>query len=262
MSSLTAAQRRQVLFERNVMFFGCVLHVATQVSHLRCPWSERWQRLLSIPVSAVPTGTAAVAPAFYVRHREIILVAFKLIYWSFPLLRKPAGIQRVLDAPATPGPLGFPLDVLKMLWGTRMFAQVYASLSMPQALAPYFVCQVFSATMLRLNRSLCGTRLLQDPLTRRRLRLFNYLSAQALLPPGSMRWGGEAPDADAGAQCSFFLTLLVVLVGVVLPTVALGLSRSGLNHKSRAVVWFLGLQLSWAVALAVTSEVRNPFFFL
>ncbi len=198
------------------------------------------------------------------RHREILYIGFKVIYWSFPLLRKAKGIQRVLDAPATPGPLGFLLDILKMLWGTRMFAQIYMSLSMPQSLAPYFVCQVFSAAMLRLNRSLCGTRLMLDPLTQRRLRVFNYLSAQGLLPPGSMRWhsdGDGKDDISAGADCSFFLTLLLVGVGVALPTVSLGLSRSSLNHKSRAVVWFLAMQLSWAVALAVTAEVQNPFFF-
>jgi hypothetical protein len=62
---LTSAERRRVAFERNVLAFGFILHLATQVSHLRCPWSERWQRLLSLPVSAIPPLTATISPALY-----------------------------------------------------------------------------------------------------------------------------------------------------------------------------------------------------
>jgi hypothetical protein len=41
----------------------------------------------------------------------------RFVFFLFPLLRKPRGIQRVLETKATESLPGFILDVLKMGWG-------------------------------------------------------------------------------------------------------------------------------------------------
>lgn len=117
LAPLTSQEQRLVSFEARVGMMVFVLHFITQVAHLSCPWHERWQRLLSLPVAVAPGACALLAPRWYIRHRWVVLVAFKVAFFAFPLLRQARGIQRVLDAPATPGPLGFVIDTIKIAWG-------------------------------------------------------------------------------------------------------------------------------------------------
>lgn len=94
-----------------------MLHFLVQLAHVSCPWHEKWQRLLSLPVAAMVFIFPAMAPELYLRHRDLFLLCFKVSFFSFPLLRKPKGIQRVLNAAATPGLRGFIVDLVKMAWG-------------------------------------------------------------------------------------------------------------------------------------------------
>ena len=96
---------------------GALLHTATQLAHMGCPWPERWQRLLSILVPNALWVLPLCAPRFFLRRRHWVVGLFTLVFYSFPLLRQPKGIQRAMDASATPGPAGFLLDILKMIWG-------------------------------------------------------------------------------------------------------------------------------------------------
>ena len=257
LARLTPEQRRRLPFEQRAMLIGLTLHIATQLSHLSCPWRERWQRIVSIPVTATPYLWSLIHPTSYFHWRELLFIIFRVVFFSFPLLRKAKGIQRVLDAPATPGGLaGFLIDVIKILWGTRMIAHVWLCISMTQSLPLYFIGNVFGVCMLRLNDSLCSSRLLQDPLTKRRLRLFNFITTDLLLPPGSFRG-----DVAVNGDCSFFLTLLLVAVGVAVPCTILGISsnRTGaMPTKAKCMIWLATMQLSWAFALAITSEVLQP----
>lgn len=125
---LTENERRTAAFERDVSMVGIVLHTFTQIKHIYCPWPELWQRLLSIVVCTSSVLVPALWPSIYIKHREFFVFAFKVVFYSFPLLHKPRGIQRALNAPATPGPWGMPLDLLKMAWGTKLTIFSYFSL--------------------------------------------------------------------------------------------------------------------------------------
>lgn len=114
---LNPIENRTVLFERNVAFAGFLLHSLTQLAHIWCPWPECRQRLFSIFFTAFVFLFPALMPRQYLQHRNTFLICFKLVYFSFPLLRKPRGIQRVLDSPATAGLSGFFLDLIKTAWG-------------------------------------------------------------------------------------------------------------------------------------------------
>lgn len=115
--SMSADAAQVVAFDIKMSFGGFLLHFLVQLAHISCPWSERWQRLLSLPVSAMQFLIPALAPAFYIKHRDMNLFATKMAFFSFPLLRKARGIQRALDTPATQGIFGFLVDLTKMAWG-------------------------------------------------------------------------------------------------------------------------------------------------
>jgi hypothetical protein len=238
------------------MLAGFLLHLFTQISHLSCPWNERWQRLLSLPVSGLPFMWSALHPTSYLTYREPLLTSVKLVWFAFPLLRKARGIQRVLDQDATPGFFGFGLDVLKIMWGTRLFAHIWMSFTMIQSLPLYALGQVYGAVMLRMNDSLCHTRVLQDPLTRRRLSVFNMLSTDVLLPHSSaaLMSGWVGKDGD----CAFFLTVLVATLGVSLPIAVLALSKMRLGMKEIMVAFLMCLQVTWVVAVVGTSYSMGP----
>lgn len=62
----------------------------TQVKEIpTAPWEEAWQRWLSIFVAAALFFLPALTPRLYLRRRTAIITACKLIFYSFPLLRKP-----------------------------------------------------------------------------------------------------------------------------------------------------------------------------
>ena len=109
-----------MIFERNVAFVGFMLHTLTQMAHISCPWVEMRQRLASIIFTAMIFLFPALQPKLYLKHRDTFLTCFKIGFFSFPLLRRKRGIQRVLDSPATPGMFGFLLDLIKVAWGTLL----------------------------------------------------------------------------------------------------------------------------------------------
>lgn len=251
----TSRELHRAAFESRIFLMGFLLHVFTQIHYLSCPWNERWQRLLSIPVSGAPLVFAALYPHTYVMYREAIMVVFKLIWYAFPLLRKAKGIQQVMEAPATAGSFGIFFDLLKIIWGTRMFAMAWMTVSIPHATIPYFITQVYSAYMLRSNDSLCKTQLMQDSLTQQRLSLFNVLTTTALLPNGSYYTAWLHRE---GADCSFFLTIMLVSLGVWLPITSVVLARRTKKptRRDQLIAWIVTAQLTWAFALALTAYVN------
>jgi len=246
---LTENQRRRVEFEVKVALWGFTFHTATQLMHISCPWHERWQRLLSIPVCSFVWALPLTAPHFYLRHRTFFLVIFKMIFFSFPLLRKARGIQRVLDAPATPGVWGFLIDIIKMGWGSRLLAVVLSGLGQPLPLVWQLIAQVYSVAMILGNGSLCSSRLMSDPLTVKRVRAFSMISLEAFLPSFCM---GKL--VSAGSECSFIFTLLHIIFGVLAPTLPSIKEREWLNmrYSGRLAVWWCGMSVTWAAAVMAT----------
>ena len=114
---LTRNESRTVAFERDVAFGGFMLHTLVQIAHLSCPWHEKWQRLFSIVYCSLGFLVPAFFPKLYIRYRESLIFCFKIGFYSFPLLRKRKGLQRVLDSAATPGQFGLIVDLVKMAWG-------------------------------------------------------------------------------------------------------------------------------------------------
>ena len=263
---LSAAERRVVSFEKRVGFLCFSLHVLTQITHLSCPWNERWQRLVSIPVAGLPSLCLFLSPPLYMKWRTPLLLGNKLIFFAFPLLRQPRGIQRVLDAPATPGAVGFFVDTLKIAWGSRIIAVLVSGLSTRLDVLPHVLIQIYSLLMVRNNSSLCSAPLMTDPLTLERMRAFNTASCGSLLPPlGVLGAGWALPQRG---DCSLFLTLLHVVIGVLAPTAVVVLAaddsgrRDGARWFSvagrqgtasqRLLMWWLLLGVAWAAALLAT----------
>lgn len=71
------------------------MHGATQLVSLLAwsslPGSERFQRLLSVAACAAMLLLSTLCCAWYDRWRKQILVVFRIIFFAFPLLRKPRG---------------------------------------------------------------------------------------------------------------------------------------------------------------------------
>lgn len=65
--------------------------LASLLSWSALPPSERFQRLLSIAYCAALVAVPLLAPATYLRWRQPFLILYRLGYFLFPLLRKPAG---------------------------------------------------------------------------------------------------------------------------------------------------------------------------
>lgn len=269
-SGLTTAQQRLLAFDTRIGFLCFLLHTTTQFSHLGCPWEERWQRLLSIPVSGAPWFLTLLAPSFYLRWRMQVYSWYKVAFFAFPLLRKPRGIQRVLDGDPSPGPLGFLLDVLKIAWGSRLFAVLQSGLATRMPIALHVPLQLYSVLMVRNNASLCKAPLTTAPAVVERMRTVNAVACGMLVPPlGQVcsRWLSEH-----NRDCSFFVTQLHLLVGVVMTTLPLlsagweeeepqaeggedaetGWLDSGkwkaASGMQQVYSWWLCLQVVWGVA--------------
>lgn len=230
-----------------------MLHFLVQIAHIACPPHEQIQRILSLPVTALVFVFPALAPELYLRHRNPFLLWFKVTFFSFPLLRKPKGIQRVLNAAATPGLRGFIVDLVKMAWGSRLFAAVSVGLGLPTSLIPQILGQVYAIAMIRGNASLCSTQLITDPLTITRLRVFINLTSQMLLPVSNIQ-----ELLPPGTECSFIFTLLHLLFGIVVPSIPVILSKGTLcgparQGPSKGVIWWIGLSITWAVAVLFTA---------
>lgn len=79
------------------------------------------------------------------RHRS-------LVFFAFPLLRKPRGIQKVLDDDPQPGLLGLLRDMLKVAWGSRHVAAFMAVILNPLQmlpLVPHLALQFYTVAMVR-----------------------------------------------------------------------------------------------------------------
>lgn len=193
-------------------------------------------------------------PNLYLKHRNTFLICFKVGYFSFPLLRKPRGIQRVLDSPATSGLGGFFLDLIKAAWGSRLFVASLTGIFLPLSLVSQIATQAFAIAMIRGNKSLCATQLMIDPLTTSRLHIFITLFSTILLLPSHESEVLLPP----GKECSFIFTLLHLTFGIIIPSAPLALQKlnnvlpgGGGSHKI-AICWIV-FCLTWALALLITS---------
>lgn len=253
-TSSTAAQ--VVAFETKISFGMFLLHTLVQLAHISCPWSERWQRLLSIPCSALQFLIPAMAPSFYIKHRDMSLLATKLMFFSFPLLRKARGIQRALEAPAMPGTLGFVVDLAKMAWGSRLLAVCFSGILMPQSLLFQFLVQLYATTMVLGNSSLCTTKLMTDPLTLKRVSAFTTLSLNAFVP----FTGVDFDDiVGPGEECRLLFNFMHIFFGILVPMLVVAVEkRARERQKSGKLlrVW-IALSVAWASALMLTVIHRH-----
>ena len=95
----TVATRAQAAWEcgfyKKLALFGCLMHGATQIASLLAwsslPFSERFQRLLSIAHRAAAVMVPALAPVFYMRWRPQFVMVYRVTFFAFPLLRRPRG---------------------------------------------------------------------------------------------------------------------------------------------------------------------------
>ena len=254
--SVTVEQQRAVLFEVRVGLLGLFLHITTQISHIHCPWPEKFQRILSIVVLSSIIFIPLRSPSIYLKHKEALFLVWKIAFYSFPLLRQAKGIQRALDVAATPGGVGMFLDLLKVTWGVRFFALLWITLTMRQSLVLFAIGQIYGVVMLRSNTTLCRTRILTDPLSQARMRAFNMLSTNFFLPPGPLRFSWWSYE---GGDCSFFLTIYMLGVGVVLPVTLMALGQQKYGSLRKFAVWYMCAQLTWAVSIVFTIEAMRWF---
>ena len=102
--------------DRRLFLFSLVLHGCTQLISLlqwsALPPSERAQRLGSVAWLAAFPLLAALAPRFYLRHRTAALALQRVVFFLFPLLRRPRGecaVDAMRDAAAAWGVPAWPL---------------------------------------------------------------------------------------------------------------------------------------------------------
>lgn len=248
---LTPEERRRVAFETRVAALGFTLHTLVQLQHMACPWHERWQRLVSIPYTAAQVAYPLLASGrTYLDYHDAFHWTFKMGFFTFPLLRRARGVQRVLDAVPSPGLSGFIIDLVKMAWGSRLVAVLCSGVGTPlSSVGAQLAIQAFCVAMVRGNESLCASALLGHPTTVARLRAFTAISFDALMPAFGMG------ALVAGRECAFVFTLLHLLLGVVAPTLPLILATptvKGLDRRGRAGAVWLGLCAVWATAALIT----------
>lgn len=153
-ATAAAAAERECAFDRRLHLFALLVHSGTQLVSLQsepampvsgaackpkppaCPalrWytqlpsppcalalpqaAERAQRLASILLMVAAYVVPTAAPRAYMRWRAPLVVAQRLAYFAFPLLRQPKGIQRALDKAPSPGVRGVLCDLLRVAWG-------------------------------------------------------------------------------------------------------------------------------------------------
>lgn len=216
-------------FDRKLTLISFVLHSATQVVSLlswqTLPLSEKSQRVGSILFAASIWVLPTVAPALYLRWRKEALILYRVGFFAFPLLRKAAGIQAVLNASPQPGIRGVVKDLYKVVWGSRLVAVLMAVMLNPLPLVPLvpqMLLQVYAVAMIRSNNTLCATPLLSAPLTTQRIRRFHsllHIFSQAL--PGGVGQSMFPLLLRSGrqreAECESFLTFLFYTVGLLMP---------------------------------------------
>lgn len=82
-------------FDIRLALFSLLMHGSTQVMSLLAwsslPGSERFQRLLSIGTAVVPVLLPLRLPVLYLRWRSEVFLVYRVVFFAFPLLRKPAG---------------------------------------------------------------------------------------------------------------------------------------------------------------------------
>lgn len=250
--TLSPQERQQLSFDCSMSLLGFFLHTFTQLNHLSCPWEERWQRLLSIPFSGSVFIVIQLFPHFFIKYREFYLIVFKLLWFSFPLLRKPKGIQDVLNCSASLGYFGFPLDLLKIAWGSRLFALLFLSLALRQSFVPYVICQLYAFYVLRTNKSICQMPLLKDLIQKKRLQHFTSYMTRALLPMG--RFPSDEIRSHETGHCSLTVTFLLLLIGAAIPSMVAVLEWKHMSSKGKLYVIIFLLQCTWAISLLVTTK--------
>ncbi|KAL4419555.1 hypothetical protein ABPG77_006886 [Micractinium sp. CCAP 211/92] len=242
-----AAAAREVTFDRRLLLFSLLLHVSVQTASLlnwrALPASETAQRALSVVAVLAFYLLPTVAPRLYLRWRTQALLANRLVFFAFPLLRKPRGIQQVLNAAPRPGVRGAMKDLFRIIWGGRLVATLMGAMFNPLPLLPllpHVAVQAYSVFMVRGNSSLCVAPLLSHPLTAQRIRsLHSAMRLLAAFLPGGLgqvlgpQAGSEAagpagPAVPAGSaardelaqqrtECEAFLNFLYWTVGWLLP---------------------------------------------
>lgn len=142
---------------------------------------------------------------------------------------------------------------LPLYAGSRLFAACTSGILFPMSFWMQLISQSYVVYMTRGNDSLCSAELMTDPLTIERLRIFISLTSQVLLPTATME-----PLLPAGSECSFIFTLLHLLFGVVWPSLsslllAFRSNSSDRQRPSRILIWWVGLIVTWAMAVLITS---------
>jgi hypothetical protein len=213
--------------------------------HRYVPWTltispSLYGSIISIIYAALPYLWARIGPTSFVKQREIILSVIKVFYFSAPLLRRPRGIQRVLDAEPRPGKLGVLIDTIKVIWGCRLMAILIGSSALPSSLLLYLPVLLYSTLAVRGNKSLCETELLSHPITAARIAAFHSWADRIVQPVLSSLGFSElfAVALNPKDQCEAYLNWMYAIVGLVLPTiVVVRLFPSILSGRLRFNKW-------------------------
>ncbi|PRW33626.1 putative NADH dehydrogenase [ubiquinone] 1 alpha subcomplex subunit mitochondrial [Chlorella sorokiniana] len=218
-------------FDRKLALFSLFFHGSTQIASLLAwhtlPASERWQRVASIVYAFGPLLIPLLFPEWYIRgnRRSWVLAIYRVGFFSFPLLRQPRGIQKVLGGAAQPGARGMLKDLLRLIWGSRLVAVMSSAAMVPLSLlglVPQLALLLYAVAMVRANPSLCSSALTTHPLTRQRIRsVHDVLHLAGMLLPGGIGQATSSLQHGEELDCESFLTFLFIMVGVVLPLVVL-----------------------------------------
>lgn len=93
LATLDPIQRSRNHFEVRIIVWGFITHTLVQLTYINCPLLEFSQRVLSIFAMAILWLFPLLLPAVWERHRSFLISTFKMAFFTFPNLRKPAGIQ-------------------------------------------------------------------------------------------------------------------------------------------------------------------------
>jgi hypothetical protein len=179
--------------------------------------------IFSIIYAALPYLWARMSPTSFMKQRGIILSVIKVFYFSAPLLRRPRGVQRVLDAQPQPGKLGILIDTIKVIWGCRLMAIFIGSSALPSSLLLYLPVLLYSTLSVRGNKSLCETELLSHPITAARIAAFHSWADWIAQPVLSSLGFSElfAVFLSPKDQCEAYLNWMYAIVGFVVPTIVI-----------------------------------------
>ncbi|PSC70412.1 Kelch motif containing isoform B [Micractinium conductrix] len=168
------------------------------------------------------------------RYRVLLIFALRLSIATVPSQRSAQDGDAVLLArPTTPGAAGAAKDWLRMLTGTRLLQM---SLIGSLLLQPPLAVAAQQAALMYLtsdNAAFCGTRLLQDPLSQRRLAaLWSFMQGWAQLAAALST--AVAPDAAhvpahllPRVRCLAVLTFHQSFLGILLPVIVAACTAPG-----------------------------------